>query len=105
MPIYSVFACEIATFSFLIGAFMGSLILGISILGISGLIMYLLFQRIYNSLPLVWGATFLGGITTLLWTSYLDDWLGTTFLAILFGLLSGFICYVLNDRFFKTYQV
>lgn len=105
MPVYLIFACEIVVFSFLIGAFMNSLVLGVTVLGASGLIMYLLFQWLYDAQPLVWGATFLGGFTTLLWTSYLDAWCGTTFIAILFGLLSGFICYVLNRHFFKTYHV
>ncbi len=104
MPVYLIFACEIIVFSLLIGAFMNSLVLGVTILGGSSIIMYALFQRLYNALPLVWGATFLASITSLLWASYIDAWLGTTFLAILFGLLSGFICYTLNDYFFKTYQ-
>jgi hypothetical protein len=104
MPIYLIFSCEIIVFSLLLGAFMDSLALGLAILGGSGLIMNVLFQRLYNALPLVWGATVLGSITTLLWASYLDAWLGTTFIAILFGLLSGFVCYTLNDYFFKTYQ-
>lgn len=105
MPIYLIFSCEIVVFSLLIGAFMDSLIFGLSILGGSGLIMFTLFQRFYNALPLVWGATLLGSLATLLWTSYIDGWLGTTFIALLFSLLFGFICYVLNDHFFKTYQV
>jgi len=105
MPIYLIFSCEIVVFSLLIGAFMDSLIFGLSILGGSGLIMFTLYERWYKALPLVWGATLLGSLTTLLWTSYIDDWLGTTFIALIFSLLFGFVCYVLNDYFFKTYQV
>ncbi|HUX80606.1 MAG TPA: hypothetical protein VMW10_12805 [Alphaproteobacteria bacterium] len=103
MPVYLIFACEVIVFSFLIGAFMNSLVLSVTVLGASGLLMYILFQWLYNTQPLVWGATLLGGITTLLWASYLDTLCGTTFIAILLGLLSGFICYVLNDRFFKIH--
>ena len=105
MPVYSIFACEIITFSFLIGAFMGSSTFGLVILGGSSLIMYILFQRLYNALPLVWGATLLGGTAILLWASYIDAWFETTFIAVFFGLLSGVICYLANDRFFKKYQV
>ena len=105
MPIYLIFTCEIVVFSLLIGAFMDSLVLGVIILGGSILIIYTLFQRLYTALPFIWGATFLASLTALLWASYIDQWLGTTFIAIFCGLLSGALCYVLNDYFFKTYQV
>ncbi len=100
-----IFSCEIFAFSFLIGAFTGSSIFGLVVLGGSSLIMYAFFQRLYTALPLVWGATLLGGITTLLWASYIDAWFETTFIAVFLGLLSGVICYFANDRFFKKYQV
>ncbi len=105
IPVYSIFACEIGVFSFLIGAFMNSLILGFMIFSGSGLVMYTLFQRFYTFLPLVWGATLLGWMTTFLWTSYIDRGLGTNFMAILLSLSSGFFCYVLNERFFKRFSI
>lgn len=104
MPIYLIFSCEIIVFSFLIGAFMGSSVLGVGIVGCSGLIMYLLFQRFYNPPPFIWGATLLGGMTTLLWASFIDTWLGTNFIAILLSLIVGSLCYILNDFFFNKYK-
>lgn len=105
MPIYLIFSCEVVVFSFLIGAFMGSSTLGVTVLGVSSLIIYLFFQRLYTSLPLIWGGTILGGIATLLWTSYIDTWLGTNFIAILLSFIFGGFCYIANDHFFRKYQV
>jgi len=105
MPIYLILGCEIAFFSFLIGTYMHSFTFGLAILGVSSIIIYALFQSLYNLRPFVWGATLLAGLTTLLWASYIDRWLGTNFIAILFSILSGSLCYVLNDRFLKKYQL
>ena len=105
MPVFFIFSCEVIVFSFLISAFMNSLALGVAISGASGFIMYLLFQRLYSSLPLVWGATLLGGLMILLWASYIDMWLGTTFIAIFLSLLGGTLCYFLNRLFFQEYQI
>ncbi len=104
MPVYGIFTCEMVVFSLLIGAFMDSLVLGVIILGSTGILIYTLFHRLYNPLPLVWSATVLGSLTVLLWASYIDAWLGTTFIAILSSFLTGVFCYLLNDRFFKKYQ-
>jgi len=98
MAIFLIFGCEFIVFSFLIGAFMGSFGLGLVILGGTSLIMYALFQRMYTPRPLIWGVTLLASFATLLWTSYIDFWFGTTFMAILLGLLSGTLFYILNVR-------
>lgn len=104
MPVFLIFGCEIAFFSFLIGAFMHSIGLAVSVLGGSSLAMYMLFQRYYTFWPMVWGSTLLGGLSALLWGSYLDAWLGTNFIAIFLSLLSGVLCFFLNDLFFRKYQ-
>lgn len=98
MAIFLIFGCETIVFSFLIGAFMGSFGLGMVILGGAGLIMYALFQRIYTLRPLIWGTALLAGFATILWASYIDFWLGTTFMAILLGFLNGALFYFLNVR-------
>lgn len=96
MAIFLILGCEIIVFSFLIGAFMGSFGLGLVVLGGTGLIMYALFQRIYTLRPLIWGTALLASFATLLWASYIDFWLGTTFMAIFLGFLNGALFYFLN---------
>ena len=98
MAVLLILGCETIVFSFLIGAFMGSFGLGLVVLGGTSLIMYALFQRIYTPRPLIWGVTLLAGFATLFWASYIDFWLGTTFIAILLGFLSGTLFYFLNLR-------
>lgn len=105
MPVYLIVGCETAVFSFLISSYMHSFVLGLVILGGSSLIMYALFQHFYSPLPFIWGVTLLGSLTTLLWTSYLDIWLGTSFIAIFLSLFSGVLFYFLKSRFFKKYHV
>lgn len=101
MAILLILGCEIIVFSFLIGAFLSSFGLGLVILGGTSLILYALFQRKYTPHPLVWGATLLASFATLLWTSIIDFWLGTTFIAILLCLLSGASVYFLNAWILK----
>ena len=105
MPIYLIFSCEIIFFSFFIGGFANSIILGFTILGSSGLTMYALGQMLYNPQPYVWGGTILGGLATFLWASYIDTWLGTSYIAVLLSFLMGRICYSLNNFFFKKYYI
>lgn len=96
MAILLILGCETIVFSLLMGAFMGSFGLGVVILGGASLIMYALFQRIYTPRPLIWGTALLAGFSTLLWASYIDFWLGTTFMAVLLGFLSSALFYFLN---------
>ncbi len=103
MPVFLILACEIAVFSFLIGAFLGSVLLGLIILFLYGIAMYFLFQEFYTPLPFVWGATLLASIATLLWASYIDIWLGTAFMTVLLTPLSGTLCYLLNNSFLRRY--
>lgn len=105
MPIFLILGCEVAFFSFLIGAYMDSVGFGLCILGIAALFMYFLFQKLYTFLPLVWGSTFLGTITTLCWSSYIDLWLGTNFVAIFFALSMGSFLFFLNNHFLKKYYL
>lgn len=105
MPVYLIFSCEIIFFSFLIGGFADSIILGFSILGSGGLLMYALSQKFYSAHPYIWGGTILGGLTTFLWASYIDAWFGTSFIAVLLSLLMGHIFYFLNNLFFKKYYI
>ncbi|MBY0292371.1 MAG: hypothetical protein K2W92_03695 [Alphaproteobacteria bacterium] len=105
MPVYLIFSCEIIFFSFLIGGFADSIILGFTILGSGGLIMYALGERLYSAHPYIWGGTILGGLATFLWASYIDIWLETSFVAVLLSLLMGSICYFLNNLFFEKYYI
>jgi hypothetical protein len=103
MPIFLIMACEMATFSFLIGAFMKSLILGLVVFAASGFSVYFLFQEFYNPRILVWGVTILASITALLWSTYIDAFLGTLFMTIVLSLVSGFVCYIINAQLIKQY--
>jgi hypothetical protein len=104
MPVFLILGCELAVLSFLIGAYLDSVGFGLCILGAVGLPLYFLFQEIYTFLPLVWGITLLGTITTLCWSSYIDLWLGTNFMAIFLALSMGSFLFVLNNHFLKKYM-
>ncbi len=100
MAIFVIYACEIIALSFLLGTFMSSSILGLSISGLAGLLMYVLYQRFYNTTPLIWGVTLLAGANGLLWASYIDTWLDTTFIAIIAAFIIGSYFYYLNKKLF-----
>lgn len=101
MSIFVIYSCEVIALSFLIGTFMSAPILGFTICGLSGLVLYALYQKFYNPLPLIWGATLLSGLNSLLWASYLDTWFGTTFIAISASLVTGMYFYYLNKKLFS----
>jgi hypothetical protein len=101
MSIFVIYSCEVIALSFLIGTFMSSPVLGFTICGMSGLIMYALYQKFYTPLPLIWGTTLLAGLNGFLWASYLDTWFGTTFIAIIAGTLTAVYFYYLNKKLFS----
>ncbi|MBY0500490.1 MAG: hypothetical protein K2P93_00620 [Alphaproteobacteria bacterium] len=103
MPVFLILGCEVAVFSFLIGAYMDSVGFGLCILGAAGLLMYFLYQKIYTFLPLVWEITLLGTMATLFWCSSIDRWLGTNFIAIFLALSMGSLLFFLNNHFLKKY--
>lgn len=105
MTVFLFLGCEVVAFSLLLGAYMGSLGLGFVILGISCLIIYGLFQWLYNLHPFLWVITLLGSLTTLLWASYIDYFFGTTFIAIFLSIGAGSILYILNYFFVKNYHL
>lgn len=104
MPIFLILSCEIGFFSFLIGAYFHSVGIGFITLGGSGLILYGLFQQFFSLQPLVWSVTFLGGFAILLWTTYIDQWFGTSFIALLFSLLTGTLLYFMNNLFLRKHH-
>lgn len=104
MSVFVIFACEVVTFSFLIGTFGSSSILGLSVCGLSGLIMYALYQKFYNSLPFIWGIALLAGTNSLLWASYIDALFDTTFIALTLGIITAVFFYGLNKRLFKMFH-
>ena len=105
MPIFIILGCEVAVLSFLIGAYFHSVGLGAVLLGGSGLILYAFFQNLYSLTPFLWGISLLGGLTALLWGSYLDWWLGTNFIALFLAFLCGAIGYAFNYVFLKKYHL
>lgn len=104
MPIFLVFGCEVVALSFLIGAFMSSVVFGFTLCGLSSLTMYFFYQKFYKPFPFVWGVTLLAGMNSLLWASYIDKWCGTTYVAVLLGFITAVCFYFLNKRFFKKSQ-
>lgn len=103
MPVFLLLGCETVMFSLLLGAYMDSLSLGLVILGGSALFIYPLFQRFYTLYPYLWMVTFLGSLTTLLWVSYIDFFLGTTFIAVFSSILMGVVIYGANYYFVKKH--
>jgi hypothetical protein len=103
MSVFLLFGCEIAMFSLLLGSYLGSLGLGLIILGGSGLIIYPLFQRLYTLHPFLWVITFLGGLTTLLWASYIDFFFDTNFVAVFLSVFIGIVLYSANYFFAKKH--
>lgn len=104
MPVFLIIGCETIVFSFLIAAFMQSLGMGLVILGAAALIMYILFQQSYNAFALIWVPTFLASITVLMWSSYIDTWLDTNFIAIFLSFFGGVLAYFFNKSLTKEYQ-
>lgn len=101
MSVFLLLGCEMVTFSLLLGAYMESLGLGFVILGGCALVIYPLFQRFYSLYPYLWMVTFLGSLTTLLWTSFIDFYLGTTFIAMFLCIIMGIVVYSINYFFVK----
>lgn len=100
MSIFIIYACEVIALSFLLGTFMSSSSLGLAIAGLSGIIVYALYQRYFKPTPLIWTVSLLAGMNSLLWGSYLDTWLGTTFIAISAGIVTVIYFYILNKKLF-----
>lgn len=100
MYIFVIYGCEVIALSFLIGTYMSSMSLGLAISGLSGLALYVLYQRFYKPTPLIWGVSLLAGFNSILWGRYLDTWLDTTFLALSGGILTILYFYFLNKRLF-----
>ena len=103
MSVFLLLGCEMITFSLLLGAYMGSLILGFVILGGSALIVYPLFHHFYSLYPYIWMVTFLGSLTTLVWLSYIDFYLGTSFIAIFLCIVMSIVIYGTNYFFVKKH--
>lgn len=103
MSVFLLLGCEMVVFSLLLGAYMGSLGLGFVILGGSVVIVYPLFQHFYSLYPFLWMVTFLGSLTTLLWGSSLDFFLGTTFIAVFSSIIVGILIYGANYFFVKKH--
>jgi len=103
MPIFLIIACEVASFSFLIGSFLRSITVGVAVSVLSGIFIYSLFQQFYNPRILVCGVTILASFATLLWSTYIDAWLGTIFMTLILTFIIGLVCYVLNDELIKKY--
>lgn len=104
MPVIIIFTCEVAFFSFLIGTFMGSVGLGLTILALGGLLIYGWLQTSYNFLPLMWGVSLLGGATAYLWGTLLDTWLSTDFIAVLLSLIFVGLIFIINGGLITIYE-
>lgn len=103
MTVFVVFGCEVMVFSLLLGAYMNSLGLGLAILGGSSLVIYCLFQWLYNLKPFLWVITALGTLTTFFWVSYIDFFFETNFISIFLSIFMGFVIYYTNYLFTKKY--
>jgi hypothetical protein len=103
MPVLFIYSCECAFFSLLIGAYFSSVFLGLAILGLTGIALYALYQRFYNTIFFVWGVSLLAGIAALFWGSTLDILLGTTFIAVILSVIVTVVCFISNRFLFEKY--
>lgn len=105
MPILFIYSCECAFFSLLIGAYFSSVIFGFTILGLTGISLYALFQRFYSSLIFIWMVTLLAGIASFAWLSELDNFLGTEYISIFSTICICTLCFISNKLLFKNYII
>ena len=104
MRIYLILGCVVASFSFLIGAYVGSWGLGTIVFFAIISFMYGVYKYLFDTLVFSWTVAILGGFTTLLWMTYIDQLLGTTFIAVFFSIVVGAACFFLTSAFFKKHR-